>query len=376
MGAKNEIVLEEHPKAKIELYGKYLSIYLNIIARVDFIDRIFLMDLFAGEGVYKDEEKGSPLVAINCIKNHYFGNGKKCPDISMTFNDHGKSEIDPTKSKIERIKSLVEKEFVPANVEINYSETSYSDVINQVIHKTDKLTKNQRALIFIDPWGYKDINPFEIRTLLQNGFTEVLLFLPIYHMYRFADKALSKNENFPGGKPLEKFLLTLFEDNKPNTNSNLEFIESLSSQFKSYLQVRYTDTFVIERDRGNFFCLFFFTNNKKGYQKMLESKWSLDEAEGKGFTINDTPGQLGMFNIVETDNYYEKVKSFLRENTNTTNIELFEFGLSNRHLPKHTKMVLDKLKAQGLLDVVSLDGKPVKGFYIDNAERLVHIRIK
>lgn len=195
-------------------------------------------------------------------------------------------------------------------------------------------------------------------------------------MYRFAEKAISESKDFPGGKPLEKFLLTLFQDKKPNTNSSLEFIDSLSDQFKAYLQIRFTDTFVIERDKGNFFCLFFFTNNKKGYQKMLEAKWSLDEAEGKGFKINDYPGQIEMFSVVETDNYIYKVKEFLKENSNTTNVELFEFGLSNRHLPKHTRIVLDKLKAQGLLEVSSLDGKPVKGYYIDNSDRLVHIKLK
>ncbi|HEY8937854.1 MAG TPA: three-Cys-motif partner protein TcmP [Cyclobacteriaceae bacterium] len=376
MGAKNEIGLEDHSKAKIELYTKYLSIYLNIIARVEFIDKIFLFDLFAGEGIYENNVKGSALAGIECIKNHYFSNGKKCPNLDVIFNDFGQSKIDPTIKKIDRIKSLIGKEYVPDNVNIEYKEIPYSAIINDVIGRLNKITRSQRALLFIDPWGYKDINPVEIRNLLQNGQTEVLLFLPIYHMYRFADKALTDGDNFPGGKPLEKFLLTLFDDQKPNTNSNLEFIDSLSVQFKSYLQIRYTDTFVIEREKGNFFCLFFFTNNKKGYQKMLEAKWSLDEADGKGFIINENPGQLGFFHVVETDNYLDKVKNYLRENPNTTNIELFEFGLSNRHLPKHTKIVLDKLKSKGILEVNSLDNKPVKGYYIDNNERLVHIKLK
>jgi three-Cys-motif partner protein len=258
MGAKNEKGLEDHSKAKIELYKKYLSIYLNIIARVDFIDKIHLYDLFAGEGVYENEEKGSPLIAVQCIKDHYFTNDKKCPNIEVYFNDHGQSEIEPAKSKIERIKSFVSKLYVPSNVNIHYKEIPYTEIITEVIHRLQKMPKSERALLFIDPWGYKEINPTELRTLLQNGLTEILLFLPIYHMYRFADKAMKDGDKFPGGRPLEKFLLTLFKDQKPNTNSPLRFIDSLSEQFKSFLQIRYTDTFVIERDRGNFFCLFFF----------------------------------------------------------------------------------------------------------------------
>lgn len=376
MSARNEKGLEDHSKAKIELYKRYLSIYLNIIARVEFIDKIYLYDLFAGEGVYENEEKGSPLVAIQCIKDHYFANGKSCPNTDVYFNDYGQSEIEPDKSKIDRIRSLVQKQFVPPNVKIHYTETSYSEIIHEVLRNIQKISKSERALLFIDPWGYKEIKPTDLRTLLQNGCTEVLLFLPVYHMYRFADKAIKEGDKFPGGRPLEKFLLTLFRDERPNTKSPLLFIDSLSEQFKAFLQIRYTDTFVIERDKGNFFCLFFFTNNKKGYQKMLEAKWAFDENEGKGFMINDNPGQIGMFEVVEMNNYFFKVKDFLKENINITNIELFEFGLSNRHLPKHTKMVLDKLKAQGVLEVNSLDTKPVKGYYIDNPDRLVHIKLK
>jgi three-Cys-motif partner protein len=376
MGARNEKALEDHSKAKIELYKRYLSIYLNIIARVDFIDKIHLYDLFAGEGIYENEEKGSPLIALQCIKDHYFSNGKSCPNMEVYFNDHGQSEIEPNKSKIDRIKFLAQKLFIPANVNINYKETGYNDIIPEVISALQNLPKNERALLFIDPWGYKEINPTELRTLLQNRLTEILLFLPVYHMYRFADKAMNDGDKFPGGRPLERFLSTLFNEERPNTNSPLQFIDSLSNHFKAFLQIRYTDTFVIERDKGNFFCLFFFTNHKKGYQKMLEAKWTLDENEGKGFIINDSPGQIGMFQVVETDNYIYKVKDFLKENSNVTNIELFEFGLSNRHLPKHTKMVLDKFKTQGILDVVSLDNKPVRGYYLDNPDRLVHIKLK
>jgi three-Cys-motif partner protein len=140
MGTKNGTTLEEHSKAKIELYQRYLSIYLNVISRSEYITKIHLFDLFAGEGEYESKEKGSPLVAIQSIKNHYFSNGKTCPNIDVYFNDDGQSEIEVGKSKIDRIKSLVEKEFVPTNVNVHYDQTAYSDIISGVKGTVDKMT--------------------------------------------------------------------------------------------------------------------------------------------------------------------------------------------------------------------------------------------
>jgi hypothetical protein len=195
-------------------------------------------------------------------------------------------------------------------------------------------------------------------------------------MYRFADKAMNDGDNFPGGKPLEKFLSILFGEERPNTNSSREFIESLNERFKSFLAVDYTDTFVIERDKGNFFCLFFFTPNRVGYRKMLEAKWKIDENEGRGFSIDNNEHQIGLFSVVETSNYFSKIMRLLNNSSGVTNRDLLAFGLNNQHLPKHTTMVLEALKKQGKLSVTSLDNKQVRGYYIDDEERLVNIKLK
>ena len=66
--------LLEHSEAKIELYGSYLSVYLNILHRAGFAKRIFVFDLFCGEGIYENDAKGSPIIALDCIRNHYYSN--------------------------------------------------------------------------------------------------------------------------------------------------------------------------------------------------------------------------------------------------------------------------------------------------------------
>ena len=247
----------EHSKAKVELFSRYLSIYLNVISRVPFINKIYLFDLFAGEGKYQNDEKGSPIIAIECIKNHYFSNNKSCPNIDVWFNDDRKSKIEKEIYKIERIEKFITEIFKPDNVLVKYTKLEYSQLIKDVILQLDRIKNSERALLFIDPWGYKEIKPNELRDVIKNGKSEVILFLPISFMYRFADKALS-DEEFAGGEALELFLTELFGNKIPEITNQIRFIEEVKKQFKLYLGTKYVDTFTIERGKNNFFCLFFF----------------------------------------------------------------------------------------------------------------------
>ena len=173
---ESQVNLLDHSEAKVKLYAKYLSIYLNVLARSS-INNIYLFDLFCGEGIYKDGGKGSPIVALEAVKNHYYGNKETCPNLFITFNDNEISEIDPGILKIDRVRQLASNIFCPDNVKVGYTRMDYGVIVKQVIRRTRQLKPDERALIFIDPWGYKEIDPNDIKRLVENGKTEVILFL-------------------------------------------------------------------------------------------------------------------------------------------------------------------------------------------------------
>lgn len=371
---ESQVSLYEHSEAKIKLYGRYLSIYLNVLAR-SIIKEIYLFDLFCGEGIYKDGGKGSPIIALEVIKNHYFANNNSCPNIFLTLNDSEKSEIEPEKYKIDRIKEFASKIFCPPTVKIGYTKIDYSKIIPQVINRTAALKNDQRSLIFIDPWGYKEIDPIEIKNLMLNGKTEIILFLPIYFMSRFANK--SKDEEFKGGKALRLFLGKLFGsiENIPHIEGQKEFIYLIQEQFKKFTGLKYIDTFKIERDSNNWFCIFFFTNNKRGFEKMLDAKWSIDKKRGDGFKIGDE-FKLELFDELKISGFEDKVINYLANNHIVTNTMLYNFGLENNFLAKHTKATLDSIKAKKGIEIISLDGKHATSYYLGNEERLVQIKLK
>ncbi|MFZ1290259.1 MAG: three-Cys-motif partner protein TcmP [Melioribacteraceae bacterium] len=330
----------EHSKAKVELYSTYLATFLNILSRVNFIDKIFIYDLMCGEGIYEDGGKGSPILTLETIKNHYFSNKKQCPDIEILFNDKDKSEIEKDKYKIERVQAAASTIFLPFNVDIKYSKEDYNKIFPRLIKNLREIENNNRILIFLDPYGYKEIKPEHIKEIIGNKKTELLLFLPISHMYRFCKKSLSK-EDFPGGVPLEKFLLPLieFNTNLSIVKSVYDFIFQLKESFKGYLSEYniFVETFTIERDSQNVYSLFFFTHHIRGFEKMLESKWKMDKQQGRGFRFNSDEDTF--FSEVEMSDYVHKLKEFVSSNIKT-NADLYLFGLENGFLPRDTNKVL------------------------------------
>lgn len=371
----SQIGMLEHSKAKVDLFKRYFSIYLNIMNRTPFVKKIFLYDLFAGEGKYVDGGKGSPVIAMECIKDHYYSNNQTCPNIDAWFNDYSKSQIEIGKYKIERVEEFINKVYKPENVNLKFTKIDSSHILSEVHNDLAMLKQDERALLFVDPWGYKDIKPNELKAILSNGKTEIILFLPVSFMYRFADKALV-DETFYGGKPLEEFLNSLFGGKVPNTQNQIKFIDEIKQEFKKFLGIKYVDTFTIERGSNNFFCLFFFTNNKTGYYKMLDAKWDLDEESGRGFKAGNNT-QASIFDEISATNYLDIIKEFIKQKGQVTNQQLFDFGLDNGFLPKHTKKVLDQLKKQNLLEIIALDKMPVKGFYLDdNHDRKIKINLK
>lgn len=374
MGSKVSNLLQEHSKSKVDLYTKYLSIYLNILSRAKHISKIKLFDLFAGEGVYENNELGSSIASLKVIKDHYYSNNKSCIDMEVLFNDNGQSRIHPEKTKMQRIKEQAAAIFKPPNVILHFEEIPFSELIQNIMSRMARIENYERALLFIDPWGYKDIKPMELKQLLSNRKSEIILFLPISHMFRFVKKSLSDSE-FPGGRPLLDFLNDLSISEMDLTKKQIDFIRLLKRRFLEVLNVDYVDTFTIEKGKGDYFCLFFFTNNQVGFKAMLKAKWDIDDKQGKGFRFGDSKQQTTMFDDVEVSNYNIDLYEFIKHNNHVSNRQIHDFGLANGYLPRHSTEVLKHLKSNNKITVEARDFRKVSGFYIDNMERDVSIKI-
>lgn len=194
-------------------------------------------------------------------------------------------------------------------------------------------------------------------------------------MYRFWNKAA--RTSFAGSEPLESFAKELYEGTTiPLFHSAHELIDGLQERFRSYLssEKAFVTTFTIERDAANIFCLFFFTCNIKGLEKMLEAKWKEDSERGKGYRVNQ---QSMLFSEIIAQGYPMKLQQFLAAKPLKSNQQVYLFGLEQGFLPKHTNSILRGWQREGKLEIIPSDGQSVRkgAFYLTSKNRNVKIRL-
>jgi len=147
----------------LDLYKGYLEHYLRILCNADFCKKINLFDIYCGLGIYDDGKAGSPLLAIDCIRNirkEMSCNEKSATPISLLVNDNDTL-------KLENVKDLTKCQEID-NFAIEYSNKNANEMLDIVADRISKYPKDQRNLVFIDPYGYSDINKEKIINLLRN----------------------------------------------------------------------------------------------------------------------------------------------------------------------------------------------------------------
>lgn len=353
MAKDSQKIMLDHSKAKVELYGSYLAKYLNIISRDGYTKKIYVYDLFCGEGVYEDGGKGSPVIALETVQNNFGSNPYFCPSMKVLFNDLNTE-------KIEKLKSITQNLTYPEKCNVHFSSEDYNVVLKEVVSELKKFT-NEKGIVFIDPYGYKEIKLENIKHILEGKKTEVLLFLPSQFMFRFANSA--KDDSTGGKEHLHRFIHDVFGDNVPDFKSSIDFIDGLKEGFKLNLKNYFVDTFTLEREKGQFFALYFFTSHIKGFEKMLETKWELDEEQGRGFRFEQS-GTL--FSLSETNDWEGKLKNYITSGKRY-NGDVYEFSLHNGFLPKHTNQILKAWQDNGQLTIIPAEGERIKkgSFYLN-----------
>jgi three-Cys-motif partner protein len=342
--------LLNHSEAKVRLLGEYLKRYLGIICNDGFTKRINIYDLFCGEGLYENGGEGSPLVAMRQIKDIHFINiarSATTPKIDCHFNDIEESKI----RKVEE--SLKEKSlYYPEFGQLKFTKDDYLVAYENLLAELPKLKAiNQKAFIFIDPYEYKHIKASQIKNLMSNGSSEVLLWLPTQFMYRFASNGTPE--------ALKDFITEILPNFGEWSPGNVwNFISELKIGFQNFLGNNYfVDTFTIQKDTNTVFCLFFFTSHIKGFEKMLEAKWEIDKEYGKGWDYTgNTPS---LFHEYKTNPLEVKLKEFL-EAKERYNGEIYEFTLRQGFLPKHSNEIFYNWRNEGKISLTKADGTEVK----------------
>lgn len=344
----------EHSDIKVKLLRLYLEKYINILALAKGVHTVEVYDLFCGEGIYNNGKEGSPVIILKLIKEIYFKSRKNSNVVfNCNFNDYNQQKTIKLSNYIAK-----KKLHYPEIGSLNFFNEDYQVLKDRITNESN--VKGVKRFVFIDPYGYKNISVGDIKGLLSDKNTEVLLFLPTQFMYRFEKKSTPES--------LYNFLTEVMpKEEKGMSSSGVDFIHNLRDGFGDKLKGKhFVDSFIITRNLNEFFALFFFTSHLYGFEKFLEAKWNIDEEEGRGWSPKFE--EMDLFSNIEveakTDKFEEKLITFLSRSR--SNVELHHFTIENRHLTTHAVQILKRIQNTNNLIINNIDNsKPRRGaFYI------------
>lgn len=341
---KNNVL--EHSQAKLDFYKNYLIRYLVILLNDSYTKQINIYDIFCGIGIYEDGNHGSPIIAMNIIKDLIEKNPSK--KITLIINDKDKNKIDFVTNYIkENYKNICEV------ISFNLDAKEMLQNTNKKILELNKEIKN---LVFIDPYGYKEIYKNDICNIMKNQNSEVIIFLPIAQMYRFTDAAINdKYEENNAYNHLRRFIKDFFCKNHPfhsekskNQMKYIDYIKDAVSCDNKYFSASYS----IQRDSKNYYSLFFITNHIYGLDRIIETKWKLDNNCGEGFKKEESINLFSdIFEEENKENCLKKLEIKLKQYLfyEKTNNEIYEFTLREGYMPKQATEILKDLKSKNKL---------------------------
>lgn len=294
--------------------------------------------MYSGAGIYDDGNTGSAVRAVNIIWQQRMSVTTNV-SINLSLNELNKKKA----SKLEE--ALSSRQDSEKNIHISFRSIEAATLLEKLPKRIQLQPKNTRNLVFIDPYGYKDIDPTLLSKIMTAGKTEIVLFLPIEDMYRFLSctKESDVDRSF---LPLKRFVDSL-NIIYTNINSESDFIDNIRLSLALGSNC-YCTPYSIKNHNGRLYAMFFLTSNLRGLEKIIEVKWKLDNSQGEGFK-GSKQGDffLEANKLSELEN---TLKAFLTVQPRN-NADIFEFVLKKGFKAKHAVKILKEWQTNNLLSV-------------------------
>lgn len=265
--------IEKHTRAKHLILRRYLQAWLPIMTSWN--GRVLYIDGFAGPGIYRGGEEGSPIIALKEAIQHP---AKIKNQVVFIF-------IESDSDRYVVLKQQVEALAIPSNMKAHCIHGRFDERLSQVL---DVVGEQKKALAptfaFVDPFGFSH-TPFSlISRLMQNKSCEVL----ITFMYEEINRFLSHSD-----LPNQYDALFGCADWREgigisDSHERKKFIHDLyMKQLTAAARIKYVRSFeMLNRGNRTDYFLFFGTNNYEGLKKMKAALWKADESGG--FQFSDT----------------------------------------------------------------------------------------
>ena len=339
--------------SKITIYRKYITVYLPKLLIT--FNECFIADLFCGPGKNGDK-KGSPIVLLEQIisilssetlKKHTAPNLK----ITILFNDQNPDHISSLQEELKKI------QYDKIKIDINTTSMSYEELLPTLLKRLQTLKKPK--FFFLDPFTYSNVKTTDLQSLMQLYNSEVLLFNPISHSYRFA------TANFPKDHKTRIFIEEFTEEGMKNYASMDSFLTSIKKKLLSTIKLKNGEIpyvrYILLDGGGTKNSLFLLTGHKTGMLEMNKIAFKMS-GDGKNIKSKNSD-QLELFNDTKDYSFFAQFEKKITQIISTReieNLELIDFTIREGFLPKHTKSILTALYKNDRILIVDKFGNIIK----------------
>jgi three-Cys-motif partner protein len=280
--------LKPHTRVKHELLRSYLDAWFPILAhRGGVSKRLLFVDGFAGPGVYKDGEPGSPIVALNAIASTKV-DLSHCEFVFLFVEANGER----VESLNRQIAAFMDAHHDMPNVKIQVEQSEFRNVAQKVLDRLDSEgAQLAPTLAMVDPFGFGGVPMELIAKFLRFPRCEVLFNFMLDSINRHANNVMVS------GHMEALFGCDGFNHAPPAGNpSRQPFLRDLyGRQLRDVAKFTYVSRFDLVNELGRNNSLFHGTRHLMGLKAMRQAAWRSDPVEGRGFDARVDPNVGTLF---------------------------------------------------------------------------------
>ena len=268
-----------HTMAKHAILEKYLAAWFPILGSTH--KKIVYIDGFAGPGVYKSGEPGSPIKALDLAVRH--PQRSRFNEIFFWFIESDRARCDVLEKELDkRFPYIKNKEGDPIRYKVARGE--FASTVESTL---DQIEANGRNLAptfaFLDPFGFSQIPLRVVKRILAYPHCEIMATF----MERFINRFHNESENA---------LNDLYGSDEWKTigvtgSADITYVDLYKQKLKE-AGAKYVRTFQMSGSGGNLiYHLVYATKNLTGMRAAKDAMWKVSQTGDYKFSDRTDPHQ-------------------------------------------------------------------------------------
>lgn len=268
MGEKSTIwEMTPHTAAKHQLLAGYLDAWYPILAKYN--KRVVFIDGFAGPGVYRHGEDGSPILALRQLLAHRHLTAMSGTTFVFVFNEQDPARFESLSTQLAAFRSSVKH--WPSNIVVRLENRNFRELAEGLLTELNGGLP-MPAFAFLDPFGYRDVPMELVKRLGAHRMNEAFIYFDFNSTNRFSNAGVV-DEHFSTLFGSEEY-----KEAPSGEDGRKQFLHDLYArqlrEVAGYPLVQSFEMVNASGHTGNY--LFFCTRDRQAFDRMKSVMWKVD----------------------------------------------------------------------------------------------------